>query len=201
VGAAHRLDVEVAITGELARVGAAIGARVDGDLGFNFMKDFRVTVDYERQVVRFAPASEASRADGVPAHSVPFRLAAAKPLIVVPARANGEGPFSFALDTGASRSFLSPELARRLGVATVEERAATGAGGAVRVSAGRLTSLAVGGASVRDHAIAVGDFLPAIGTAAGAELDGIIGYNFLREFQVTIDYPRARLELLPAAGR
>src|SRR5882724_4923114 len=38
VGSAREEDVQVAITGELARIGTAIRARVEGVLGFNFLQ-------------------------------------------------------------------------------------------------------------------------------------------------------------------
>jgi hypothetical protein len=40
---------------------------------------------------------------------------------------------------------------------------------------------------------AVVDFLPALSQALATRLDGIIGYNFLKEFRVTIDYPNETL--------
>jgi hypothetical protein len=51
---------------------------------------------------------------------------------------------------------------------------------------------------VRDHAIGVGQFLATLSAAIGVKLDGILGYNFLNQFRVTIVYPRGILELVPA---
>ena len=45
----------------------------------------------------------------------------------------------------------------------------------------------------------VSDFLGPIGQAVGTQVDGIVGYNFLRGFRVTIDYPAATLSLVAAA--
>ncbi len=66
--------------------------------------------------------------------------------------------------------------------------------------AGKAKSFEVGTSAVLNLAIISSDFLPTLSQAAGAKLDGIVGYNFLREFRVTIDYPQGRL-LLEASPR
>jgi hypothetical protein len=41
----------------------------------------------------------------------------------------------------------------------------------------------------------IADFLTMLSQMIGTQLDGIVGYNFLREFQVSIDYPRSVFNL------
>jgi hypothetical protein len=43
--------------------------------------------------------------------------------------------------------------------------------------------------------VVVGDFLQPIADAVGAQLDGVIGYNFLNAYRLTIDYPNEMLYL------
>jgi len=93
---------------------------------------------------------------------------------------------------------VSSERAEQLAIETVDDRPATGGGGQIKILAGQVNSLAIGGAIVRDHAVGVGEFLTMLSTAVGTKLDGIVGYNFLNQFRVTFDYPRRILELLPA---
>src|ERR1700678_1599021 len=52
VGTASQENIEVAITAELSRLGDAVQTKVDGVLGSNFLKNFRVSLDYARGVVR-----------------------------------------------------------------------------------------------------------------------------------------------------
>lgn len=198
VGSTRRSNLQVAITGELRRIEEAIGCRVDGDLGFSFLKDFSLTIDYEARTLCFASLSETG--NGSPsAHSIPFKLAAEhKPLILAQVVVNDQGPFQFAVDTGASKTMLSSELAAKLAIEITEVGPATGGGGQIKIFAGRANSLAVGNAVVRDHAIGVGEFLTMLSASIGAPLDGIVGHNFLNQFRVTIDYPRSVLELVPA---
>jgi len=122
---------------------------------------------------------------------VPFRLAgAAQPLILVPTSVNGRGPFDFILDTGAGTSLVSLDLARQQGIPTEQMKEGTGAGGKVRLALGTVESLAVGQAR-REH-VQVGMIdLSDLGRVVGARIDGDIGYNFLKDFRASIDYPKS----------
>jgi predicted aspartyl protease len=197
VGSTQQENIQVAVTGELNRIAAAIGDRVDGALGFEFLRHLCLTVDYRAGTLCLATPKEIAN-QRPPGRSIPFELAAAhKPLVVVQVMVDGQGPFSFALDTGASRTMMSSELAGKLAVPTTEDGPATGGGGQIRILAGEVNSIAVGDAIVRDHAIGVGDFFPMLSAAVGKKLNGILGYNFLNQFRVTIDYSRRILELEP----
>lgn len=58
----------------------------------------------------------------------------------------------------------------------------------------RVESLAIGTAKLENLHVAIAD-LNALSQAAGVKLEGIIGYNFLKSFRVTIDYPKGLLRL------
>jgi predicted aspartyl protease len=193
VGEVTLRDVPVAITDEVERIGAAIGASVQGTLGYAFLQRFRVAIDYRRCRMQFDTSTPGSDPAGVQ-----FRLAhPAKPLILVSARANGKGPYQFAIDTGASTTVISPDLARKLGVLGVPVPRMTGGGGTVQASAGAIDSLTIGDARCEGVAVVIADFLDPLAKAIGTELDGIVGYNFLREFLVSINYPSSVLTLKP----
>lgn len=66
------------------------------------------------------------------------------------------------------------------------------------LTAGSVDSLRIGSVTIRDIAVVIGPFLAMLSNAASATLDGIIGYNFLRNYKVTIDYPNQMLSLFPA---
>ena len=122
--------------------------------------------------------------------------ATVKPLVLVSAFVNGRGPHAFVLDTGASATVLSPDLAATLHIETLAAEPMTGVGGMLQATVGRVGSLAVGGAHLHDVSVMVADFLADLGRIAGAPLDGILGYNFLRHFRVTLDYPNGVLWLM-----
>jgi len=43
--------------------------------------------------------------------------------------------------------------------------------------------------------VVVADFFTTLNATIGAKLDGIVGYNFLRNYKVVIDYPGETLTL------
>ena len=193
VGSAQQENTQVVITHDLRRIFAALKVTVDGAIGFTFMKDFRVTIDYERKVLWFARPSDGHDETNHSGSSIPFTLAPADPKILLQAFVNGQGPFQFTLDTGAGQSVISPGVANRLNVRSEKAIVGTGVGGQTPMSRARLESLTVGDATVRDHIVVIGGFFEAISLAVGAKMDGIIGNNFLNQFRVTLDYPQGRL--------
>ena len=189
VGKAKLDDVDVGIV-DLSHIGKTIGANIDGDLGYNFLKHFRVTIDYRGCEIRLDDPKRVENFGTFAQTEVPMRLAGpAKPLILVEVRANGRGPFQFAIDTGTSTTAITPEMAREIGVASSPIGAATTGGAQVDVTAGQLTSFQVGGAKVDNMAVVVADFFSMLSQAVGTKLDGIVGHNFLQNFRVVIDYP------------
>ena len=200
IGGARRAPMPLAITAEVDRIGTAIGHPIDGDIGYDFLKAFRVTIDYQKRLVRLVQGAYESAGRGhLLRAEVAFRLAGpAKPLVLVPAFVNGRGPHTFVVDTGASATVLSPALAHSLSIRSAAPGTMIGAGGTLQASVGRATSLAVGGASLDDLTVVVADFLDGLGKVVGATLDGIVGYNFLRHFRVTLDYPNRVLWLVKA---
>jgi predicted aspartyl protease len=196
VGSTKLDDVDVGLV-DLSHVGRTVGAKIDGDLGYNFLKYFRITLDYRRSEIRFDdPRRFELAGQSTALTEVAMRLASpAKPLILVDVYANGRGPFQFAIDTGTSTTAITPELAQQLGVASSPIGAATTGGAQVDVTAGVLQSLQVGGARINNSTVVVADFFAMLSAAVGAKLDGIVGYNFLRNYKVALDYPNETLSL------
>jgi predicted aspartyl protease len=125
-----------------------------------------------------------------PAQPVPFKLAKPnKPLIVLETVVNGEGPYRFVLDTGASLTMISPELAKKLDVKPEKSEKAVGAGGRLEIHFGTVKSLKIGETQLAGTKIGIMD-LTGIRKATETEIDGIIGYNVLKNFRVVIDYPK-----------
>lgn len=196
VGSTKLEDVDVGLV-DLSQIGQTVGATIDGDLGYNFLKHFRITLDYRRNEIRFDDPKRLESAGRSPAIAeVKLRLASpAKPLILLEVFANGQGPFQFALDTGTSTTAMTPELARELGVSNSPAGPGITAGAQVTVTAGVLSSFEVGGAQLPDFSVIVADFFAPLSQALGVKLDGIVGYNFLRNYKVVIDYPNETLSL------
>jgi predicted aspartyl protease len=189
----HNVDVGIV---DLAHIGKTIGAKIDGDLGYNFLKHFRVTIDYRDCEIRLDDPKRVGSFGRSAKTEVPIRLASpAKPLILIDVHANGRGPFQFAVDTGTSTTAIAPELAKQLGVESSPVGAGTTGGAPVDFSTGNLRSFQLGGAKINNMPVVVADFFTMLNATIGAKLDGIVGYNFLRNYKVVIDYPGEMLTL------
>src|ERR1700730_13464070 len=189
VGDARIDDVDVGIV-DLAHIGKTIGAKIDGDLGYNFLKYFRVSIDYRRCEIRLDDPKCVEQFGSSGKTEVPIRLAnPAQPLLLVDVYANGRGPFQFAIDTGTSTTAITPELAKQLGLKTSPIGPVTSGGAHVDVKTGTLTSFQVGGAKIDNMPVVVADFFVMLSNAIGVKLYGMVGYNFLRNYQVVIDFP------------
>lgn len=166
----------------------------DGALGYNFLKNYRVTIDYPRNLLSLSrPAVEPGQ--GADAEDVlELRLARHdRPLILVEAVVNGSGPYQFVLDTGASLTVISKELSRQISMPTKPSGNVSGAGGGSPASSGMIRTLAVGKVTGNDVAVCTADIFPALSEAIGTRIDGILGYNFLRHYTISLDYPEGAI--------
>ena len=139
-----------------------------------------------------ARGSKKSESEGVQ-----FRLSREVPLIIVRCVVNGRGPFNFAVDTGASVTVISPGVARQAGVALDGARAkATGADGHMEARMARLKSLEIGKTQAKNLQVAIMG-LATLNRSTRLKLGGIVGYNMLKRFRVTIDYAERKMILEP----
>jgi predicted aspartyl protease len=187
-------SLPVSVT-DLSFLGRAMGEQVDGALGHSFLKHFVMTLDYATNGLTLR-RPVGSRERGLDEREIAFRWANAEdPLLVVPTLVNERGPYDFALDTGASRTVISLELAAEFGLTTEKISQMTAGGGNGTVSRVQLNSLAIGAARQENLAAAASDFLTQLNAELGSKLHGIVGYDFLRHYRVTLDYPREALTL------
>src|SRR6266404_3419188 len=195
VGETKLHDVDVGVV-DLAQIDKAVGAKIDGDLGYNFLKHFRVTINYRDCEIRFDDPKRVESFGRAAKTALPIRLASpAKPLLLIDVHLNGRGPFQFAIDTGTSTTAITPQLANKLGISSSPVGTGTTAGAQVDVRAGNIESFQLGGAKIDNMTVVVADFFEMLSAAIGAKLDGIVGYNFLRHYKVAIDYPGETLTL------
>jgi predicted aspartyl protease len=190
----------VGVTEILDNLSGRLGATLDGNIGYGFLKDFRLTIDYPRSLLKLDRAGEAPAARDGDAKPVAFRLGAKKPLIIVSVLVNGRGPYSFAVDTGAGGSAISPALASELGLANSGGLSVMGGAGAIGGFVSSVDSLQIDETRVGPLTVAVTDFFEPLSNAVGLPIVGVIGHNFLKQFKVTIDYPGQTVQFDRAAG-
>jgi predicted aspartyl protease len=123
--------------------------------------------------------------------SVPFKLIK-NYLIVVAVEVNGEGTFNFLLDTGTNTTLIIPELSRRLNLRPTDRIELITVGGSQIVPRSQLHSLTIGSKSVNNVEVLSAD-LPEI-RQLDSSISGVIGQNFLSQFNYILDYRNRRIE-------
>jgi predicted aspartyl protease len=133
--------------------------------------------------------------------------------IVVPVSIGGFGPFHFLLDTGSTHSVIRDALRESLSLVPVARTSMSSTVGTVTCLVVRMDDVQMGAARV-DGLLPTA--LPSSAMALlGADIDGVIGQDFLARFDYTIDYRESvvrwddgdddgtgvRLTLVPSHGR
>ena len=114
--------------------------------------------------------------------------------IILQVKIGGKGPFNMLLDTDTDPSAIDAATARDLGL-TVGARGAAASGGGTETNTAypaRLPNVEVGTVMARDVAAATMD-LTKLGERIGKPIHGVLGYSFLKDRIVQIDYPNLKL--------
>lgn len=117
----------------------------------------------------------------------PIRLVREKPIADV--MVNGKGPFQFVVDTGATKSCVTPELVER--VAVEETSRTTSVTDAVGVrkkeSCYRVHTLKCGEFSIHDVLMASMDLAP-VSQNTSVEIHGLLGLSHFQDVLLTFDF-------------
>lgn len=125
----------------------------------------------------------------------PLKYLDAAQRLTVKALINGQGPFDFLVDTGASSSVIAAEVAAQLGLALTGTSKLHSVAGVQLVSSARVQTLAVGKRSRSNMTVSV---LP----RAMLRVDGVLGLEWLGRASLLLDFQRHRMvvgEGLPLA--
>jgi Aspartyl protease len=132
--------------------------------------------------------------------SSPFDADIVRGLTYVRGGVNGSRPLDVVLDSGASESIITPQLAQELHLKTEETAAAAGpgTGGDSMLHMVHGATLTLGATTIADQTIAA---LPIdyIAQQVGVPTDGIFGGNFFTRFVVDEDYAAHAVRLLDSA--
>ena len=129
--------------------------------------------------------------------SVPFRVVDGR--IYVDARVNGGGPYSFAVDTGASgMGRADASLVAKLKLPVTGAAETSDAVASARVDTVRLASVELGGLVRRDIEVMTRDYSSRM--MPEAAFAGILGRAFFADGLLVIDYPKRRLTFTRGPG-
>jgi hypothetical protein len=110
--------------------------------------------------------------------------------IIVSVMVNRQGPFQFALDTGANRSVLTPHLVTALSLPTDDGDAVmmNGVTGSAEVPTALVERVAAGDLTLLRQRLPVAD-----GLSSG--IDGILGVDGLSSKRILVDFGRRKIEI------
>ena len=114
--------------------------------------------------------------------------------IILQVKIVGKGPFNMLLDTNTDPSAIDAATARELGL-LVGAKGATAIGGGIEkntVYPAQLPIVELGAITAKDIAAATVD-LTRLGERIGKPIHGVLGYSFLKDRIVQIDYPNQKL--------
>ena len=131
--------------------------------------------------------------------SIPFVFE--KDQVVIEVTLGANGTRSFLLDTGTNPSVIDLKTAEALAIPLGKASDSGEGAGTKPMSVRRclLPALHIGPISVTGLEAAAAD-LSALSTGFGRRIDGVLGYGFLKDKIITIDYAAKMLTFYPAAG-
>jgi len=179
---------------DMDKIRRITGIKVDGIIGSNFLRFFKVKIDYHKRLVTLsgntAPFIAVPGASPVQIEqSMKMGFA---PLVTVSC---GDTTFDAAIDTGLIAPLsLPPSLSKEISQeAGIEGKGVMG-GGAIRdfkkVRLVRLDSIRIGSRETGKI----------MATVAEGQKNALIGYTFLSNYVVTLNYPAGEMLLTPAEG-
>jgi hypothetical protein len=155
--------------------------------GISTVTDVKVNIPLADSL--FAPAAIAGGDRGYPANVdsviVPFELW--RNHIYISAWINGRGPFRFIFDSGAGGTAINRKLVNDMGLARLGTSEARGVGGADSSEVYQIDTVNVAGILLMGFPGSSIDFTQ-LESVAETRIDGIIGYDLLNRFAITVNY-------------
>jgi len=184
---------------------AGSGVKEVGLLGFDFLAELGVTIDYEHERVTVVPSAAYVPPNAPHTFPIDVRVGAGVPLVTV--AVNGAIGERWTIDTGGAGTFLifdyfarrHPEAMRdQLGGGAGRQANLYGIGGPIDARAYQIASLRLANIDFQGF---LGYRVNATGGYSGNG-DGLIGSDFLRLFTIGFDYADGRAYFVPnALGR
>jgi hypothetical protein len=165
----------------------------DGIMGTAMFSDFVITIDFPQNQMEFLRKQDLDPSSVIPAWYF-------YNLLLVELEVNGQHRGNFIVDTGAVATVLSHNMARNLGVDEKTEGARvdlgiTGVAGlqGVVLRVPDVTLKTQQHSELFPQVVAID--LSQISKMIGTEVAGVIGYDFLEGYTLTLDYFGARIAL------
>lgn len=172
--------------------------KVVGLLGFDFLAELGVTIDYEHKRVTVVPGQAFQPPNGPDVTPVPVRVDTGTPYVDV--AVNGVTGSRFILDTGADGTFfITDYFARHHADAfknqttTLADERFNGIGGHFEARQYKMSNVRLVNLNFRNW----NGYRIMGGAYEAYEEDGLIGSTFLQLFTLELDYANGRIYLIP----
>lgn len=175
--------------------------QIDGYIGIALISKFLTTIDYGNSTfaLKRKDVVEDKKTDGE-SLSLPLRLTSSGFLSGEVKLEGIESPLNFIVDTGASISVISGELAgsKELNPFLRDEKMnVIGAAGITKDVASFLLPRVTFGTHSRESIKAIALDLNLINETSGFEQAGILGGNFLKNYRLTFDFTNSKVFFVP----
>lgn len=175
--------------------------KIDGYIGLSLISKFLTTVDYGNSTFSLKKKDSITNADvGDSVLSLPLRITSSGFLSGEIQLEGVEAALNFIVDTGASVSVISQELANTKEVSRFlksEKLRVVGAAGITENVSTFLLPRVTFGTHSRESIMAIALDLEIINEAAGFQQAGILGGNFLKNYRLTFDFENSKVIFVP----
>lgn len=172
-------DCAVYVSDQVDMVAEHMGLQLDGVAGYPLFSDSTLEIDFQ--------TSKFALSDTRVTRGVPITIGEVSPLIITQGWIDNE-PATFAIDTGASVTTLSMEMAERFSEMLVPSDKLAGAGGEIDSFLLPEIEVRIGDASARLTAARASSFVDSLSEAINTKLDVVLGLDWLRQFRISFDY-------------
>ena len=176
--------------------------KIDGYIGISLISKFLTTLDYGNLTFALKSKDLINEKSESEVLSLPLRLTSSGFLSGIVRLEGIESPLNFIVDTGASISVISDELAGTKEINPFlrnEKMHVIGAAGVTKDVSSFLLPKVTFGSHSRESITAVALDLNLINETSGFEQAGILGGNFLKNYCLTFDFTNSKVIFVPVA--
>ncbi|MEP6848744.1 MAG: pepsin/retropepsin-like aspartic protease family protein, partial [Acidobacteriota bacterium] len=175
---------------------------IDGYIGLSLISKFLTTLDYGNQTFALQRRDTQSDPSMAGVVSLPLRLTSSGFLSGEVHLQGIDSPLNFIVDTGASVSVISDQIAGLENVSQYirqEKLTVIGSAGITEDVPTFLLPRVTFGEHSRNSITAIALDLDLINEASGFQQSGILGGNFLRNYRLTFDFKNSKVTFIPIA--
>jgi predicted aspartyl protease len=174
---------------------------IDGYIGLSLISKFLTTIDYGKLTFDLQKKGTLLAADAIETNvSLPLRLTSSGFLSGEVKLEGIDNPLNFIVDTGASVSVISDDLADMQEVSRyvqTEKMRVIGSAGVTEDVPSFMLPRVTFGSHSRESVSAIALDLDLINEASGFQQAGILGGNFLRNYRLTFDFKNSKVIFVP----